>query len=346
MSPGLENAGVLLINSGTPAAPTAEAVRPYLRELLDNPRVMRMPTPLRKLLVHGLIAPFRAGKAAQAYARIWTEEGSPLLVHSERALAGLRKRLPGTPIALGMLCGKPSVAEGISALVDDGARHIIAAPLYPQYAEATVGTALALVNTEIAGHPARPALVVLPPFYDAPGFIEAWCAHTRPLLASFEPDHALLSFHGLPERHIREADPTGNTCLVKTGCCDQIGRHNRRCYRAHCFATARGVTHGLALTPDNHSVSFQSRLGPGAWLGPATRDRLAELPPKGVRRLAVLCPSFVVDNLETLEEIGMQGKETFLEAGGEAFLLVPSLNDNPVWLDGLATMLRDVGTEA
>jgi ferrochelatase len=311
-----------------------------MRQFLCDPRVMDMPAVWRWFVVTFGILPFRARKSAHAYSRIWSAQGSPLLAISGRMAAGLRECLANAEIELGMRYGKPSIEEGLQGLVEHGIARLIVAPLFPQYSSAATGSALERVYRLAGRYWNVPPLSVLPPFYSAPEFLEAWVSVSKPVLDEFQPDHVLFSLHGLPERHIRKGDPTGRWCLMQPGCCDAIPPENRYCYRAQCLATARELAKRLRLSEGGFSIGFQSQVGRSRWLQPATDALIPELArDKGVRRLVVLCPSFVTDCLETLEQIGLRGQESFLAAGGEAFRVVPCLNEHPAWLDGLAAML-------
>jgi len=293
----------------------------------------------RWLLLNLFILPFRSHRSAEAYRKIWTEKGSPLLVHGEALQRELASRLD-TPVALGMRYGKPSMAQALHELKQHGVDRIAVLPLYPQAASASSGTVLEKVYAEAGREWNVPDLVTVPAFFDDPGFVAAWEAVGRPILNSVSPDHVLFSFHGLPQRHIRKADESGAHCLTTPTCCDTLGTVNRHCYRAQCFATTRMLALALGLTPDRYSVSFQSRLGREAWIKPYTDHMLREFPKRGVKRLVVFCPAFVADCLETLEEIGLRGRDTFLAAGGDAFELAPSLNTHPGWVETVANLVR------
>ena len=336
----VRNTGVLLVNTGTTHAPTPAAVRTYLREFLSDPRVIDLPAPLRSLILHAFILPFRPRASARAYQAIWGQEGSPLLVASRACRDGLQQRIPEARVALAMRYGRPAIAPALDALLAPPVDRLVVVPLFPQYASATTGSVLERVYTLLARRWNVPALSVAPPFFDDAGFLDAWAAAAAPLLDVAQPDHVLMSFHGLPERHVRKSDPSGHRCLEEDGCCADVGPENRFCYRAQCFATARGIARRLRLDEERYSVAFQSRLGRDKWLAPATDERIAELGRKKVRRLAVLCPAFVADCLETLEEIGLRGRERFLASGGGEFHLAPCLNAHPVWLDALERLVR------
>lgn len=344
----MTRAGLLLVNLGTPDAPTTRAVRRYLREFLMDPMVLGMPAPLRFLLVHAVIAPLRAPRSARAYRSIWTDAGSPLALHTEALRAGVARRLDGVPVAAAMRYGRPAIRDGLARLLSAGCRRVVVFPLYPQEAKSSSGTAVDAARRHLRDLDSGARLEVVPPFYDDPRFIAAIGAVARRALESFSPDHVLMSFHGLPESHVREAGDPGH-CLASAACCDAIGARNARCYRAQCFATARAIAADLGLVDERYSVAFQSRLGPARWIGPFTDRRLAELARAGARRVAVLCPAFVADCLETLEEIGIRGRETFREHGGVDLRLVPGLNAEPEWVDACAGIAQDAierGVEA
>jgi ferrochelatase len=328
--------GVLLVNLGTPDSPRTADVRRYLREFLHDPYVIDTSSVARWLLVEGAILPFRPRVSARAYASIWLEAGSPLLVHGLALRDALATALgEGVRVALGMRYGSPSIESGLRELA--GAERVLVAPLFPQYATSSTQTAVEAVRRAAGGV----RLQILEACYDDPGFIAAWTEVAKPELEQFRPDYVLLSFHGLPERQIRKLDASGSHCLESESCCDAIGEANRSCYRAQCFATARALARALELDDARYSVAFQSRLGRTPWIRPYTDERLVELAKSGVRRLAVLCPAFVADCLETLEEIGIRGREQWREAGGEALHLVPCLNAHPRWVEALAAQIRE-----
>jgi ferrochelatase len=333
--------GVLLVNLGTPDAPRPAEVRRYLREFLGDPRVIDLPAPLRWLLLHLVILPRRPRASARAYAKIWTPRGSPLRVHGEALRDAVARDLgPEYEVVLGMRYGRPSLREAAERLVEADVARILALPLFPQWSEAASGSAEARLREELTRRGAPP-VEVLPPFYAEPRFVAAVAQIARPRLAAFRADHVLFSYHGLPERQIRAADASRRHCLARPGCCDAIVAANRRCYRAHCFATTRALAAALGLAPELHSTAFQSRLGGTPWILPHTDAVLPELAACGVRRLAVLCPSFVADCLETLEEIGLRAREQWRELGGEALELVPALNAEPAWVRTVADWVRE-----
>lgn len=333
--------GILLINLGTPDAPRAPEVRRYLREFLSDPRVIDIPAPFRFGLVNGIIAPFRAPKSAAAYQLVWTERGSPLLFHGLDLRDALRKRLTGVPIELAMRYGRPSIRAALQALRQSECDRVLVTPLYPQYASSSTGSSLQKAYDEAAECWNTPYLEALPAFYEDPRFLDAFAAVGRPVLDELEPEHVLFSFHGLPERHCIKSDDSGAHCLSSDNCCARIVAANRNCYRAQCFATARGLRNRLSLDESNSSVTFQSRLGRTPWIRPYTDEEVVALARRGVKRVAVFCPAFVADCLETLEEIGLRASEDFRAAGGDELRLVPSLNSTQTWVSGLAELLGE-----
>jgi ferrochelatase len=333
--------GALLINLGTPEAPQSGPVRTYLREFLSDPRVIDINPVGRKLLLEAVILPLRPAKSAAAYRKVWTEGGSPLLVESQALTARVRAALQ-IPVELGMRYGNPSVASALRKLVAARVDSIAVAPLYPQYSSAATGSSLEEVFRQAGKLDVVPNLTTLPPFYGDPRFIEAFALQGEPVLAREKPDHVLFSFHGLPERHVRRTDPTGRHCLQSAQCCDAMVDANRDCYRAQCFATARALAKRLSLEVSAYTVCFQSRLGRTPWIKPYTDLVLPELAARGVKRLAVFCPAFVADCLETLEEIGLRAREQWLGLGGESLALVPSLNASDAWVTTLTALLQDL----
>ena len=306
--PGLleEKIGVLLINLGTPDAPEVRAVRRYLAEFLSDPRVVEIPAIAWRPILHGIILRTRPRRSAEAYNQVWTNEGSPLRVIAHRQAEALRARMPDLSIHYAMRYGNPGIAQAIGNMAREGCTRILAAPLYPQYCAATTATANDAVFAALAAMRWQPALRTLPPYFDDPLYLEALRANlTRQIQAlDFTPERLLLSFHGMPQRTLELGDP----------------------YHCHCQKTARLLSDALGREVD---IAFQSRFGRAKWLEPATDATLAAYPRRGVKRLAVAAPGFSADCLETLEELGIRGRETFLHAGGEQFALLDCLNDSP-----------------
>jgi ferrochelatase len=335
--------GLLLINLGTPAAPTTSAVRRYLAEFLADERVLTMNPIARALLLYGAILPFRSPKSAAAYQKIWTDQGSPLLVHGQALAKKLRVLLGGRwCVEFATRYGKPNIAEALDNLLGSGAEPIIVFPLYPQYASSSTGSTLAKVFELASARPTVPALRVIPDYYAEPRYIDALTTVTRPHLESFQPDHVLFSVHGLPESHVKATDDSGTHCLANDGCCDAICQANRSCYRAQCMATSRLLAASLGLEAESWSTTFQSRLGREPWIRPFSDEWVPKLAKMGVKRLAVLCPSFTADCLETLEEVGIRLRESFEQSGGEELCLVPCLNDHDAWAQGLCEMVLEM----
>jgi protoporphyrin/coproporphyrin ferrochelatase len=330
--------GALLINLGTPDAPRPREVRAYLREFLSDPRVIDLPTLPRKLLLEAVILPTRPRRTAAAYAKVWSDAGSPLLVHGEALRDALERRLGASwAVALGMRYGKPSLDTALRRLEERGVREVIALPLFPQYSSAATGSALAALFAAPAATRLH-RIHALGPFYDDPGFVAAWRDIAAPALADFRADHVLFSYHGLPERQIRATDPSGSHCLASADCCARPHAAHASCYRAQCYATTAALVAALRLDPAHTSTSFQSRLGRTPWIRPFTDHVLPELASAGVRRLAVLCPSFAADCLETVEEIGIRARAQWRGLGGEELLLVDCPNAHPTWVEAVAQL--------
>lgn len=332
--------GLLLLNLGTPDEPTTPAVRRYLREFLGDPRVLDINPIGRALLLNLIILPRRPAKSAHAYQSIWDpERGSPLLYHSQDLAKGVAAQLGDAwKVELVMRYGNPSIAAGLDALLAAKVDRIVVIPLFPQHAMSSTETAVARVTELAAQRPGLPKLEFVPAFFDDAGFLDAFAAVGASALAAAAPDHVLFSFHGLPVRHIKKTDETNGHCFSSASCCDSLKSKN--CYRAQCFATARELAARLGLPAEKYTVCFQSRLGRTPWIQPFTDVMLDELAAKGVKRLAVLCPAFVADCLETVEEIGMRAKEQFTAKGGEELVLVPSLNSSPKWIEAVAGLAQ------
>lgn len=333
--------GGLLVALGTPAAPTTKAVRAYLREFLSDPRVIDLPAPLRWMLVNLVIAPFRAPHSAAAYRRIWTEEGSPLRVHAEALRDAVRARLGDTmPVELAMRYGAPSIASALQRLRAAGAREIRVLPLYPQWAASTSGSVTARVYELAADRWEPERILVLPPFFDDPGFVGATVGAITAVLEAHPVEALVCSYHGLPERHVHKSSSEAAPCTLDDVCCAEVHAHNARCYRAQCMATTRRIAEALGRPDLRIEYGFQSRLGRDPWLGPTTTEVLDRLAAEGVRHVAVACPSFVADCLETLEEIGIAARERFIAQGGANLVLVPAANADPRFADAVARMLQ------
>ena len=322
--------GVLVAQLGTPQAPTARALRPYLRQFLSDPRVIDL-HPLRWYpILYLFVLTRRPARSAALYANIWTDEGSPLMVHSQAQTRSLQERLgEAYRVVLGMRYGEPSIARAIQSLEGEGIEHILVFPMFPQFSCATTGSIYDAVNRAALGRRCpwffarkrqMPALRFVPPYADHPAYINALKQSVAEAVArlSWTPDRYLITFHGIPQRYVDEGDP----------------------YRRQCEETARQLATALDLADDEWVSGFQSRFGKEPWLEPYTEEVLERLGGQGVRRLVAICPGFTADCLETLDEIGREGAEQFAHGGGQQFHLVPCLNDHPAWLDAMAAIAR------
>jgi ferrochelatase len=315
----------VLLQLGTPDAPTAPALRRYLRQFLSDRRVIDLNRVLWWLTLNLAVLPRRPKRSAALYRRIWTPEGSPLLVTSRaqasKLAADLEARLgEPVPVAVAMRYGQPSTQRAIDALLAQGVDRIVAMPMYPQYASASTGSSLEELFKVLGRLRVVPSVRVVPPYYDDPAHIEALRAVTAESLArlSFEPERLIVSFHGLPARYVAEGDP----------------------YQAHCEATVERLSSALGWPRDRVLLVYQSLFGREVWLQPYADQTLKALPARGVSRVAVMCPGFTVDCLETIEEMGMTNRKLFLESGGSQFHLVPCLNDHPAWIDAMASLIQ------
>ena len=337
-----EKTALLLVNLGTPDSPRPSDVRRYLDEFLSDPRVIDIPAWRRWLLLNLIILRFRPKQSGEAYEKIWTDRGSPLLFHGLDLVDKVRERLGNEIVVeLAMRYGEPSIPSVMQRLYRDGVQRIVVFPLYPQYSSAATGSSQERVF-EIASELWNvPYLQVVPPFYDHPSFVEQSAILVRPFLDRSSYDRVFFSFHGLPERHVRKGDRTGKHCLSREGCCDRIVGANRDCYRAQCHATARALADRLGVPEEKRVVCFQSRLGRDPWIRPYTDELLETLPGEGVKNALILSPAFVADCLETLEELGIRAVESWKESGGEVLDVVPCLNARDGWADAVVEIARE-----
>ncbi|HEX2606132.1 MAG TPA: ferrochelatase [Flavisolibacter sp.] len=332
---------VVLMNLGSPDSTEVKDVKRYLDEFLMDERVIDKPWLLRALLVKGIIVPLRAPKSAEAYKTIWTEKGSPLIVISKQLQQALKKEIE-EPVAIAMRYGNPTPKAAFDELVEKNPdlEEVIAVPLYPHYAMSSFETAVEYAKEQHTKGGYRFKLSMVKPFYDNEEYLAALCDSIQPHLQQ-EYDQILFSYHGIPERHILKSDITGSHCLKSPDCCDVPSKAHDYCYRHQCWTTTKLVTERLQIPKEKWGFSFQSRLGRDPWLKPYTAVRLAELPKEGVKKIVVVCPAFVSDCLETIEEMGEEGREIFLHAGGESFTLIPCLNVHPMWVSALAKLIGD-----
>ncbi len=332
--------GVLLVNLGSPDSPTAKDVKPYLDEFLMDERVIDTPKWLRNIIVRGIILQTRPKKSAEAYSKIWWDEGSPLIVISERFTKKVEEHTD-IPIALGMRYGSMSIKNALQELNDKGVDEVLLVPLYPHYAMSSYETVVVKTMEEQQAHFPEMKLTTLPAFYSNADYIKVLSESIAEGLKGFEYDHILFSYHGIPERHIRKSDPTKFHCKIDGNCCKTNSVAHHTCYRHQCYDTTELVKAYLNLPEDKVSSSFQSRLGSDPWLQPFTDFEFERLAKEGIKKLAVITPAFVSDCLETLEEIAMEGKEQFQEAGGEDYIHIPCLNDNDAWVSLMAKWINE-----
>ena len=331
--------GILLVNLGSPDSPNPKDVKKYLGEFLMDERVIDVPKWARTLLVKGIILNTRPKASAKAYQKIWWEEGSPLIVLSERLKEKVQKQVD-IPVALAMRYGSMTIKNGLQELADKSVKEVLIIPLYPQFAMATTETILVLADTLKKEFFPQMSLESLPPFYNNSDYIKVLSASIKAHLKGKKYDHLLFSYHGVPERHIRKSDITKSHCKMDKSCCTTASEAHAYCYRHQCIEVTRLVGAALKMEPEIYSTSFQSRLGFDPWLQPYTDRTIERLGKKGVENMAIVTPAFVSDCLETLEEIAMEGEEIFHEAGGKNFTTVPCLNDDPNWVALLAKWIQ------
>lgn len=327
---------VLLANLGSPAQPETKELKEYLNQFLIDPYVIQLPWVIRRLIVSLFILPSRPKASAKAYQSVWTTQGSPLIMLSRKLKIALQNKV-GLPVAMAMRYGKPSIKSQLLALSKSAdISDVLFIPLYPHYAESTVKTSVEEAKRVIKKHKLNFSLTVIKPFYNNKNYIKALVNSAQPYLQQ-KYDHLVFSYHGLPEFHVTKLDKSKKHCLKKSNCCEQRNNAHETCYRHQVFETTRLFAKQAGLDAEKYSVAFQSRLGRAKWLGPNTEDHFRELADKGAKKILVICPSFVTDCLETLEEIEIRGQEVFKEAGGESLVLIPCLNDHPEWVRALAS---------
>lgn len=336
-----QSTAILLVHLGSPRSPDEQDVREWLGKFLMDRYVLDFPWLIRKALVSGIILRTRPKKTAAAYRSIWTEQGSPLLTHALN-LAKAVAQCTDIPVAWAVRYGEPSMASVMAAMAAEGVQRLLVAPMYPQYAMSTTYSALqhaATINKRLA-NPMQ--LQTLPPFYQHDGYIQCLVDMLAPRLPTTH--YLLFSYHGLPRRHLRKTDPSGQCCLQRENCCTGSSPAHATCYLHQARVTSSKVAAKLGLPPGRWRVSFQSRVGRAEWLRPYTDELLQQLPQQGIDRLLVTCPAFVADNLETLEETNIRHRKIFLEAGGARYHYSPCLNDDARWAEVLATLCSDALT--
>jgi ferrochelatase len=323
---------IILMNLGSPDSTSVKDVRKYLNEFLMDGKVIDIPYLIRTFLVKGIIVPFRAPKSAEAYKTVWTSEGSPLIVLTKKLQQSVQQQFE-IPVEIAMRYGNPDPKSAFDSVLQQvtGLEEVILFPLYPHYAMSSYETAVEHMYTVHKKQGYSFTLTTVDPYYNDADYIDALTESIRPYIQD-DFDKLLFSYHGVPERHIKKGDTTGAHCLVTADCCNVSSEAHRHCYRHQTFVTTGLTVNALGLPKEKTEQTFQSRLGRDQWLTPYTAQRLTELPAEGVKKLVVVCPAFVSDCLETLEEIAEQGKHSFLEAGGESFTMVPCLNSNILWV--------------
>lgn len=330
--------GILLVNLGSPKSTSVPDVKEYLDEFLMDEKVIDYRWFFRSLLVRGIILRKRPKKSAEAYKTVWTEQGSPLIIITEQIREKLQKRFD-VPVEIGMRYAEPSIENGIQKLVNQGVTNIVLFPLYPQYAMSTTETVVD--KAEEVRKEKFPGVQIsyVEPFYGRDIYIDCLAESLREKLPE-EFDALQFSYHGVPERHLYKTDPT-NTCKIGDCCHEEFRPSHKFCYRHQCYKTTELVIEKLGIPKEKTIVSFQSRLGRDKWIEPYTDETLENLPKKGVKNLAICCPAFVSDCLETLEEISEEGRETFLHSGGKEFHYLPCLNNEERWIDVIETLCRE-----
>jgi protoporphyrin/coproporphyrin ferrochelatase len=328
---------ILLINLGTPAGCDRLSVRRYLKEFLHDPRVIDLPFYIRWPFVNLFLVPFRYKKSARAYQKIWQETGSPLLINSHQFKNALALELGSDyQVELSMRYGEPNIASAYAKLKDTDSLTVV--PLFPQYSSAATGSAIEKLLAVLSKEWNVPQIIIKKSFYDHPAYISAYAEMIQKNLSGKNVDLILFSYHGLPDRHINKSEC--EAACDRTLGCPAIDKNNLFCYRAQCHATSHLIAKALGLNLSQYTISFQSRLGRTPWITPYTDLLLPELSRKGIKDIAIVCPSFVVDCLETLEEVNIRTREQWMKLGGNDFIFIPCINNSPIWVKGLADTLR------
>ena len=331
--------GIILINLGSPDSTDVGDVRRYLRQFLMDGKVLDAPYPIRFCIVHFAILPSRPKESAEAYKKIWQPEGSPLVISSRAIRDAMEQRFPDAVVELAMRYQNPSVESAIEKLKEQGVTDVAVVPLFPHYAMSSYESAVERVKVVAKKMSPQMQLNVVPPYYDDPDYIDALVDRSAEYLNQ-DYDQLLFSFHGIPERHLKVSDPCGSHCMSSADCCSGDHPSHATCYRAQCFKTMKAFVKKAGIPEEKYTYAFQSRLGKEPWLKPYTDLVVDGMPAKGIKKLLVICPVFISDCLETIEEIGMRAKEDFVKAGGESLQLIPCLNEHRRWLDALETITK------
>lgn len=334
----MSKAAALLLNLGSPDSTSIPDVRRYLDEFLSDDRVLDIPAWKRALILKLFILPKRPKESAEAYSQVWTDEGSPLIVTSKEQHKLVSEQVD-TSVYLGMRYGNPSTADVMKQIVADGVTDLFIMPLYPHYAMSSYETAVVCAMDEVKKQAPNMRTKLLQPFYQDEDYIQALVDSAKPHLED-DDDLLLFSYHGIPERHVQKTDPSHAHCLMRDDCCVNPHPCHATCYKHQCLATTKAFIEKIGIDKNKTAISFQSRLLRDPWLGPYTDYELERFGKEGIKKIKVMCPAFVSDCLETIEEIGMTGVEQFTEAGGESLTLVPCMNAHPSWISFLSNRIN------
>lgn len=333
---------IILMNLGSPNSTNVKDVKRYLNEFLMDEKVIDVNYLLRLFLVKGIIVPFRAAKSAHAYKTVWMDDGAPLIIFTKKLQQALEQKI-NLPVEIAMRYGNPHPARIFEKLMQrvTNLTEVILFPLYPHYAMSSYETAVEYAKKihQKNNYPFK--LKIVEPYYNNANYIHALAESIKPFLQNGF-DKLLFSYHGIPEKHIFKSDVTKHHCLQINNCCNVASPAHEKCYRHQTFTTTNLVVNELNLPEEKFEQTFQSRLGKDEWLKPYTAKRLQELPQEGIKKIAVVCPAFVSDCLETLEEIAIQGKEIFLRAGGESYTVIPCLNANELWVNTIEKLIEEL----
>ena len=324
--------GCLLMNIGTPSEPTISGLRSYLKEFLSDPDVIDTNPLLRWIIVNLFVVPFRPQKVLPQYQSVWMDEGSPLLVYTKNFVKKITKINPDIIFDIGMRYGKPSIEQGLRNLQEAKVEKIVLCPMFPQYAQATSGSCIKKAIQIIEDQNINTPYEINSYFYDEDFIIDCLAETIEKSDVYQESEFFIFSFHGLPERQVKKMDISKSHCLIQDNCCEIECEFNKMCYKHHCYETVKNVMNKVSIKKP-FDIAFQSRFGFDPWIKPNTTDIIEALPGKGIKNISVICPAFVFDCLETLEEIAIRNQEYYVEAGGENIKLIPALNDGDKWVN-------------